>query len=165
MPSATSATIPQTFRHPTSPSTKPPKKSGRSRPHSLTLAFAASLLLASCATTTYPKSFTTDGCSAFPDGTPSDPTAWRHHCVEHDRAYWAGGTREQRREADRNLANRITADGRPIVGTLTWLGTRVGGHPLLPTPWRWGYAWKYGRGYHALSETDRAALEATHSSK
>jgi hypothetical protein len=27
------------------------------------------------------------------------------------------------------------------------LAVRVFGHPLLPLPWRWGYGWRWPRGY------------------
>ena len=119
-------------------------------------------MLAGCAgSCDYPRSFTSDGCSCFPDGTAADPDAWREHCVDHDRAYWAGGTRADRKAADEKLAAALAADGHPMAGRLTYAGTRVGGHPLLPFSWRWGYGWKYPRGYRPLSADERAALAAT----
>ncbi len=120
------------------------------------------LLLGACSSGThYPRSFTTDGCSSFPDGPGGDPDAWRHHCVEHDRAYWAGGTREQRKLADRKLADGLKADGHTGSSHLIYWGTRMGGHPLFPASWRWGYAWEYPRGYRPLTGDERAALAAT----
>ena len=54
--------------------------------------------------------FTSDGCSAFPDGTPSQKTLWLECCYEHDYAYWKGGTREERAEADQALRACVEAD-------------------------------------------------------
>jgi len=42
------------------------------------------------------KPFTTDGCSAFPDGTFKQNELWLSCCVAHDYAYWQGGTYSQR---------------------------------------------------------------------
>jgi hypothetical protein len=72
---------------------------------------------------------------------------WNDLCVEHDRAYWAGGTAEMRRIADRALMAGVTLNGHPIWAFLMWAAVRFGGHPLLPTSWRWGYGYRYPRGY------------------
>jgi hypothetical protein len=95
--------------------------------------------------------FTTDGCSggiswAWRKITGKAPP-WEGICVEHDKIYWVGGTIEQRRAADRQLMSALTLAGHPILAFVFWIGVRFGGHPLLPTPWRWGYGWKYPRGY------------------
>jgi hypothetical protein len=34
-------------------------------------------------------------------------------------------------------------------------GVRVGGSPLFPTSYRWGYGWSYQRGYQPLSEREK----------
>lgn len=41
----------------------------------------------------------------------------------------------------------VVENGHPIVAFIMWIGVRIGGHPLLPAPWRWGYGWPWGRGY------------------
>jgi len=46
------------------------------------------------------KPFTTDGCSLFPDGTLKDNTLWKSCCIEHDKAYWRGGSYPERQAAD-----------------------------------------------------------------
>ena len=84
-----------------------------------------------------------DGCSMSPDGD------WRHCCVEHDVAYFNGGTSEMRANADEHLRLCIQLQGLskggfmiPIYGVLSWVywgGVRVGGLPWIPAPWRWGY--------------------------
>ena len=95
--------------------------------------------------------FHSDGCSSFPDGTQSNPNKWLSHCIQHDFAYWQGGTREQRLQADRELRRAVSAGGSPVVAEWMYLGVRIGGVPWLPTPWRWGFGWPYPRGYRELS--------------
>lgn len=75
------------------------------------------------------------------------PPPWQGLCVRHDRAYHAGGSRADRAAADRALMAGVTLQGHPIIGFLMWCAVRVGGHPLLPLPWRWGYGWKFPRRY------------------
>lgn len=86
-----------------------------------------------------PYAFTTDGCSAWPDG------AWVGCCIEHDIAYWCGGPRTARLAADRRLRECVRGKSAPTNGALMYYGVRLGGHPLWPFPWRWGYghAWPF----------------------
>ena len=44
--------------------------------------------------------FKSDGCSLFVDGTFKDRDLWKGCCVEHDVAYWQGGTKKERKQAD-----------------------------------------------------------------
>ena len=48
---------------------------------------------------------------------------------------------------------------RPTIALLMFVGVRIGGTPYVPTSFRWGYGWPYFRGYTALSEFERAAVE------
>lgn len=88
---------------------------------------------------TPPKPFKSDGCSMWPDGT------WRECCVEHDRAYWMGGTVAERKQADVLLKKCVSAKGSSAMGFLMYAGVRAGGVPWLPTPWRWGFGWPWPR--------------------
>lgn len=72
---------------------------------------------------------------------------WEGDCTEHDKAYWQGGSAKQRRKADANLLIKVAGRGYVLVAIAMWISVRVGGHPLLPTSWRWGYGWKYLRWY------------------
>ena len=83
------------------------------------------------------KPFKTDGCSMFPNH------KWKDCCIEHDKLYWKGGTKEDRKKADIKLMNCVKAKGFPIIAKIMYLGVRVGGHPSLPFPWRWGFGYKY----------------------
>ena len=103
--------------------------------------------------------FTTDGCSAFPDGTPAQEQLWRSCCIGHDFAYWQGGSYEQRRQADEELGACVTGIGEPTIAAMMLAGVRVGGTPYLPTRFRWGYGWPYLRGYKILTEGERQEVQ------
>jgi len=94
--------------------------------------------------------FKSDGCSSFPDGTPSNHTLFLDCCTLHDFAYWQGGTVGQRLQADQAFAQCISELGQQTLSEFMLLGVRVGGTPYLPTPFRWGYGWPYPKGYGAL---------------
>lgn len=103
--------------------------------------------------------FTTDGCSVSPEGTPSDKSAWLHCCINHDIAYWVGGSRAKRKAADRSLNACISQAGYPRIGTLYYLAVRNGGSPWLSTPWRWGYGWPYRQGYRQLTLEQKKSVD------
>ncbi len=106
------------------------------------------------------KPFNTDGCSLFWDGTRKHKKAWRHCCVAHDYAYWKGGTRQERIDADHALRACMHRAGFRTLGSLMHIAVRIGGHPYWPTPYRWGYGWHYPRGYRSLSAQEYALIEA-----
>lgn len=86
-----------------------------------------------------PPTFRSDGCSLFPDGKYLDC------CVEHDRAYFSGGSWTMRWRADKKLFKCVAAKKgfeHKLIAPLMWAGVRVGGLHFLPTPFRWGF----GRG-------------------
>lgn len=95
--------------------------------------------------------FTSDGCSAFPDGTIKQNTLWLNCCRAHDLAYWKGGTYKQRVDADNELKACVGKAGEPHIGIIMLVGVRVGGTPFFPTTFRWGYGWKYPRVYGELT--------------
>jgi hypothetical protein len=92
------------------------------------------------------RTFVTDACTLWPDASFTG-TGWQQCCVEHDIAYWCGGTRVQRRTADRELLQCVSAEYGAWMGAIMWTGTRVGGHPLFPAYWRWGYGHDYPLGF------------------
>lgn len=103
--------------------------------------------------------FTSDGCSAFPDGTPSQNALWLACCTAHDRAYWRGGSYADRLAADQALEQCVADVGEPEIALLMLAGVRVGGSPLFPTPFRWGYGWRYPRFYGELSQAEQNLFE------
>lgn len=83
-----------------------------------------------------PPEFVTDGCSWFPDGN------YRDCCVDHDRAYFKGGSWQQRLKADNKLFSCVSKKRgwyQPIIAPFMWAGTRVFGVSFLPTSFRWGF--------------------------
>ena len=103
--------------------------------------------------------FTTDGCSAFPDSAIFTQTKWKKCCTMHDIAYWQGGTYEQRLQADLALEECVSRLGEPEIAQLMLAGVRAGGSPYLPTSFRWGYGWKYPRGYKVISIQEQLLVE------
>ncbi len=104
------------------------------------------------------KPFESDGCSAFPDGTLADNELWLNCCVQHDLAYWQGGSAEQRNQADQDLKTCVAKVGKPMIAELMLAGVRVGGTPYLPTRFRWAYGWPYFRGYKTLSIKEKSLV-------
>lgn len=100
------------------------------------------------------KPFSSDGCSAFPDGTFEQNQLWLRCCTAHDYAYWQGGTYQQRVDADKALRRCVAAVGEEEIALLMLAGVRVGGSPFFPTTFRWGYGWSYPRFYGELSEEE-----------
>ena len=97
------------------------------------------------------KPFTSDGCSAFPNGTLHQKELWLSCCTQHDVDYWKGGTYQQRLQSDMQLKQCVTEVGEPEIALLMLSGVRVGGTPYLPTSFRWGYGWSYPKGYGELT--------------
>lgn len=102
------------------------------------------------------KPFTSDGCSAFPEGTWKQKQLWLKCCTAHDFAYWQGGTYKQRLAADEALKECVADVGEPEIALLMLAGVRVGGSPFFPTEFRWGYGWPYLKPYGELRDEEKA---------
>ena len=90
---------------------------------------------------TPPHHFTTDGCTLwFDDGLVQC-------CVEHDIAYWCGGTRADRTHADAVFRRCVSAAHDATFAWMMYLAVRVGGAAWEPFPWRWAYGWEFCHGY------------------
>lgn len=88
------------------------------------------------------RPFVTDGCSRFPDA------EWNTRCcVEHDLAYWCGGTADERAAADAAFGECLDASAGGFMAGLMEMGVRLGGSPLFPSSYRWGYGHPYSGGY------------------
>lgn len=137
-----------------------------SRISSILLALALPVVLSGCGTPPPAQAsapmapFTTDGCSMFPDHSPSGKADWCVCCVAHDLAYWRGGSADERARADAELEHCVrTASGDARLARTMLAGVRVGGSPYYPTSYRWGYGWPYGRGYAPLSRDEEDQAE------
>jgi hypothetical protein len=84
-----------------------------------------------------PRPFVTDGCTAFVND------GWTGCCVEHDIAYWCGGSAAERKRADRRLERCVADLGHPFLARLMYLGVRVGAPAWIPAHWRWGFGWRF----------------------
>lgn len=120
------------------------------------LALAAAL--SGCSGTPELRPFTTDGCSLFPDRWGSKD--WCGCCLAHDRVYWRGGTEADRLKADQELRACVAStSGDKGLASLMYVGVRLGGGPYLPTWFRWGYGWTYGRFYQPLQPEEKALAD------
>ena len=117
------------------------------------------LAFAGCASQPRLTPFATDGCTLFPDGTSQQKDLWLHCCIAHDRKYWLGGTKADRLNADHGLRACVAAVGEPKTAKLMLMGVKVGGTPYFPTSWRWGYGWRYFRGYKPLSDAEKKLID------
>ena len=114
------------------------------------------LASAGCARPSHIRDFESDGCSLFPDGTAGDRRQWCDCCFAHDIAYWQGGSREERKIADRKLRDCVLErTGDKALADLMYHGVRAGGDPAFPTWYRWGYGWSYRWSYRPLSEEEK----------
>lgn len=95
-----------------------------------------------------------DGCSAGMSDrwkllTGSGPP-WEGCCDAHDKRYNKGGSRRQRRMADKKLRQCVSKEGYPVVAFIMWSAVRTFGAPAWPHRYRWGNkkAWKpFDHGY------------------
>jgi hypothetical protein len=79
---------------------------------------------------------------------------WRKCCEVHDRAYYYGGTRDEKKAADEALkqcvAQTIDQDITGILlGSAMEIAVTIGGLPYFNTSYRWGYGEDF-RGTEAL---------------
>jgi len=72
----------------------------------------------------------------FPDGDYGDC------CQAHDRDYYRGGTKAERKASDKRLEQCVRAKGHKFLSKMIYLGVRIGGVPWLPTSFRWGFGQK-----------------------
>ena len=126
----------------------------------LLLISALAVLLPACKTDKEISDFTSDGCSLFPDQSLINSDDWCGCCVEHDIAYWQGGTEEQRLEADQALRDCVLkSTGDATLAEFMYQGVRFGGSPYFYNWYRWGYGWNYERKYRALSPEEQAMVQ------
>jgi hypothetical protein len=122
------------------------------------VALWAPWVLTGCATVSAPASidaFSTDGCSMFPDRSPTLQVDWCDCCVAHDLAYWRGGSEDERLQADLDLKRCVAQrTGNAGLAQTMFAGVRAGGSPYVQTPFRWGYGWSFGRGYQELTPAE-----------
>ncbi|MEM7276785.1 MAG: hypothetical protein AAF385_01565 [Pseudomonadota bacterium] len=106
------------------------------------------------------KPFSSDGCSLFPDSALLGDEDWCTCCFEHDLAYWRGGDKAERKQADERLRDCVELrTGDKAFASTMYLGVRAGGSAYFPTWYRWGYGWKGRKKYLALSPVENAQAD------
>ena len=83
-----------------------------------------------------------EGCSLAPDISLSC-------CIQHDQAYYYGGSALDRYNADTAFRVCLVDEGWHILGWVYYAGVRVGGHPIIPLWFRWGFGLPYAWGRYA----------------
>lgn len=117
------------------------------------------LLLVACSSSKELKNFASDGCSLFPDSSVLAKSDWCGCCFDHDIAYWQGGTKAQRLQADTALRNCVLErTGDEQLARAMYAGVRMGGSPYFYNWYRWGYGWDYERKYGALTDEEQALV-------
>ncbi|MNL63860.1 hypothetical protein D3C87_1880280 [compost metagenome] len=79
--------------------------------------------------------------------------------MEHDVAYWRGGTREEKYVADQQLKQCIKEKSNSLVAEIYYRGVRMGGLESLPTAFHWGYGWTKRRNYRPISEQEEQMVD------
>lgn len=111
------------------------------------------------------RPFTSDGCSLSPNS--FFKADFTECCVEHDVAYWIGGTKEQKDKSDILLKACMQSKLKPkfnkeisaSVAQTYYLGVQAGGVNFMPNSFRWGYGWNYVRPYAELTSEELTQAE------
>jgi len=116
-----------------------------------TICFASAAAFAQPTVKNYLRPFSTDYCTLFPDG------SWNKCCIDHDYAYWKGGTKEDRKKCDKELKRCVKEAKNSFLGEWVYLGVRLYSH--IDGPRHWGYGWAYNRGYKPLGPKELSMTE------
>lgn len=108
------------------------------------------------------RPFTSDGCSASPDGIPltANSQAWLECCIDHDLSYWAGGSKAEKTLADNTFRSCIEDKGYKSVAYLYHKSVSVVPSAKTNFTYRWGYGWNYNRPYKTLTEVEKNKMTA-----
>jgi hypothetical protein len=87
------------------------------------------------------KTFETDGCTMFVDGTASRHNLWRHCCVEHDMRYWFGGDQKDMDKTDLRLKTCVKEVAGATWAELIYIGVRTGHKSPVKNKTHWGWGW------------------------
>lgn len=87
------------------------------------------------------KTFETDGCTMFVDGTKDRPNLWQHCCLMHDMKYWYGGTEKARDKADIDLKNCVENISGEYWANLIYTGVRLGHYSPVKHKYNWSWGW------------------------
>ena len=118
------------------------------------------IFLVACSKDTGLRSFSSDGCSLFPDSSVFSDKDWCSCCFERDIAYWRGGTSDERLVADQQLKACILQETQNFwLAALMYRGGRAGGSPYVYSWFRRGYGC-FGRNYQSLTDKEHALADS-----
>lgn len=104
--------------------------------------------------------FETDFCTSFPDGTTKEPELWKHCCLKHDMFFWAGGSREDRDQADLELRSCVESTGQMDLAKLMYWTVRVTSYsPIKYSKKKWNHGWPSRPDSQALTSDDIDEIE------
>jgi len=104
------------------------------------------------------RPFITDGCTGWLDGTRK--YNWSHCCHKHDLQMWAGGSKNNRKMADRELKSCIKKASNGFHAFVMGAGVFIGGlSPIKIQSKKWGNAWGADAGYFQLNADQIRDLE------
>lgn len=88
-----------------------------------------------------PDDYISDKCTAFPNGN------YAECCIAHDKDYFFGGAKAERKASDKRLKACVLSKGRGwkrrFLANAMYLGVRVGGVGFLKAPFSWGFGKRY----------------------
>lgn len=98
--------------------------------------------------------FTTDLCTFYKEG------SWSHCCLKHDLYFWAGGTKDERKDVDLELKECVKQAGGKVNADIIYLGVKLGSlSPLKIKGKQWGNAWSRKVRNTPLNSQDILQLE------
>lgn len=100
------------------------------------------------------KSFVSDGCTMFIDGTPKQPGLWTHCCEEHDMRYWFGGSQADMDKTDLRLKACVKEVAGANWAQLIYLGVRAGHTSPVKNKTHWSWGWSQERANTALDTAE-----------
>lgn len=105
------------------------------------------------------KSFETDGCTMFLDGTRKEPGLWRNCCVDHDLRFWFGGSQEDMDAADLRLKSCVDKVAGATWANLIYTGVRTGHHSPIKNKTQWSWGWTEKRKNIKLTSDEIAVIK------
>jgi hypothetical protein len=104
--------------------------------------------------------FETDYCTNYPEGTRKHPDLWKHCCLIHDMFFWAGGSKQDRNNADLDLKSCIEKTGAAHQARIMYAAVRAGSYSPIKYPKKkWGNSWGDREEDLSLTREETEALE------
>jgi hypothetical protein len=104
------------------------------------------------------KSFETDYCTFFPEGTLRNPNLWKHCCIAHDLRYWVGGNQTEQNQSDLALKKCVNKVAGKVLAETMYLAIRTGHYSPIKSKYRWSWGWSPKRKFHEITSTDLKSI-------